>query len=296
MRIGFPKILLQYYKYGILCETFLKELKIDYIYSDCTNKKIVEDSLKVAQDEICIPVKLIYGHSLNLKGKCDKILVSRIISLKPNTITCPRLRILPELVSIQTEMEVLKLNINIQKYPLFFSFFTFGLKLRKNPISVVLAYYKAFKKYNKEIQELKEKRERFLKEEKIKIALIGHSYLIYDKFISLDILGRLKDVNVFVSEMADEVKELPATYWSEERELLNAAYYFIDKVDGIVLLTSFLCGTGSLINEFIFSRAKECKVPIMQLIVDENTTETMVDTRIQAFLNMIWRKKICRVQ
>jgi predicted nucleotide-binding protein (sugar kinase/HSP70/actin superfamily) len=296
MRIGLPKILLQYYKYGILCETFLKELKIDYIYSDCTNKKIVEDSLKVAQDEICIPVKLIYGHSLNLKGKCDKILVSRMISLKPNTITCPRLRILPELVSIQTEMEVLKLNINIQKYPLFFSFFTFGLKLRKNPISVVLAYYKAFKKYNKEIQELKEKRERFLKEEKIKIALIGHSYLIYDKFISLDILGRLKDVNVFVSEMADEVKELPATYWSEERELLNAAYYFIDKVDGILLLTSFLCGTGSLINEFIFSRAKECKVPIMQLIVDENTTETMVDTRIQAFLNMIWRKKICRVQ
>ena len=296
MRIGLPKILLQYYKYGILCETFLKELKIDYIYSDCTNKKIVEDSLKVAQDEICIPVKLIYGHSLNLKGKCDKILVSRMISLKPNTITCPRLRILPELVSIQTEMEVLKPNINIQKYPLFFSFFTFGLKLRKNPISVVLAYYKAFKKYNKEIQELKEKRERFLKEEKIKIALIGHPYLIYDKFISLDILERLKDVNVFVSEMADEVKELPATYWSEERELLNAAYYFIDKVDGILLLTSFLCGTGSLINEFIFSRAKECKVPIMQLIVDENTTETMVDTRIQAFLNMIWRKKICRVQ
>jgi predicted nucleotide-binding protein (sugar kinase/HSP70/actin superfamily) len=96
--------------------------------------------------------------------------------------------------------------------------------------------------------------------------------------------------------MADEVKELPATYWSEERELLNAAYYFIDKVDGILLLTSFLCGTGSLINEFIFSRAKECKVPIMQLIVDENTTETMIDTRIQAFLNMIWRKKICRVQ
>jgi len=296
MRIGLPKILLQYYKYSILCETFLKELKIDYIYSDCTNKKIVEDSLKVAQDEICIPVKLIYGHSLNLKGKCDKILVSRMISLKPNTITCPRLRILPELVSIQTEMEVLKPNINIQKYPLFFSFFTFGLKLRKNPISVVLAYYKAFKKYNKEIQELKEKRERFLKEEKIKIALIGHPYLIYDKFISLDILERLKDVNVFVSEMADEVKELPATYWSEERELLNAAYYFIDKVDGILLLTSFLCGTGSLINEFIFSRAKECKVPIMQLIVDENTTETMVDTRIQAFLNMIWRKKICRVQ
>lgn len=296
MRIGLPKILLQYYKYGILCETFLKELKIDYIYSDCTNKKIVEDSLKVAQDEICIPVKLIYGHSLNLKGKCDKILVSRMISLKSNTITCPRFRILPELVSIQTDMEVLKLNINIQKYPLFFSFFTFGLKLRKNPISVVLAYYKAFKKYNKEIQELKEKRERFLKEEKIKIALIGHPYLIYDKFISLDILERLKDFNVFVSEMADEVNELPATYWSEERELLNAAYYFVDKVDGIVLLTSFLCGTGSLINEFIFSRAKECKVPIMQLIVDENTTETMVDTRIEAFLNMIWRKKICRVQ
>lgn len=290
MKIGLPRILLQYHKFNVLFEIFLKELNVDYIYSDETNKKIMEDSLRIAEDEICIPCKLAHGHSLNLKDKCDKILIARIVSLKPRTFTCPKFMLLPELMSL-SNLDVMKININLRKYPFFLSFLFLGLKLDKNIIKIINAYNKAINSYKNHIKNLKEKRDALLKEDKLKIAVLGHPYLLYDKYLNLDILNkRLEDVNIFTLEMADEVENLPNVYWSEEREVLNSAYYFVNKVDGIILLTSFLCGTESLIQEFIFSKAKECKTPCLNLIIDENMSEIMLETRINAFLNMIKRK------
>ena len=289
-KIGFPKALLQYHKYNTLFKTFFEQLGIEVVYSDDTNKKIVEESLTIAEDEVCFGCKLIYGSSLNLKGKCDKVFIARLVSLTKDTFTCPRFMILPELVKLQTGLEVLNICINRRKYPLLPSFIALGLKLGKTPIRTIRAYNKALTKYNKEIKEIKQKRDKMLKEDKLKIALIGHPYLLYDKYINLNIFDRLKDTNIFTPKMADDVENIPDTYWSEEKELLNAAYYFMDNVDGIILLTSFLCGTGSLMNEFTISKAKECKVPLIQLILDENVTETMLDTRISAFINMIKRK------
>ena len=72
MTIGIPRSLF-YYRYSTLIKTFFNELDIDYIISDPSNKKTLEDGIKLAPSEACISLKLFLGHIKNLEDRCDYI-------------------------------------------------------------------------------------------------------------------------------------------------------------------------------------------------------------------------------
>ncbi|MBQ3641077.1 hypothetical protein II906_04015, partial [bacterium] len=82
-------------------------------------------------------------------------------------------------------------------------------------------------------------------------------------------------------------------YWANEYELSGAAAHYIQdkKIDGIITINAFGCGPDSLMVEKISRYARSRKKPILTLSIDEQTGEAGFVTRLEAFVDMLYRKK-----
>ena len=71
-----------------------------------------------------------------------------------------------------------------------------------------------------------------------------------------------------------------------------AGHYLKDpNIDGLLSLTAFGCGPDSLMIERITRYAKKYRKPLLNLTVDEHTGEAGFVTRLEAFTDMLFRKK-----
>jgi predicted nucleotide-binding protein (sugar kinase/HSP70/actin superfamily) len=134
------------------------------------------------------------------------------------------------------------------------------------------------------------------------IALIGHPYLLYDEYLNHRIIHRLEQAGnrVLTPEMLT-VEELESasvrlagtTYWTFGEEVVGAGEHYLQSaVDGIIGILTFGCGPDSLMMEMVRRRANKLKTtPFMSLVLEEHTAETGMITRLEAFLDMINRKK-----
>jgi predicted nucleotide-binding protein (sugar kinase/HSP70/actin superfamily) len=74
--------------------------------------------------------------------------------------------------------------------------------------------------------------------------------------------------------------------------VLASAIYYSKKreVDGIIYLTPFSCSSDSLVTEYMLEHKKD--KPFMTVTVDEHSGDAGLITRIEAFIDMIERKKL----
>ena len=83
-------------------------------------------------------------------------------------------------------------------------------------------------------------------------------------------------------------------FWSSGKDFIGSALYMMDnnKIDGILILTSFGCGIDSLSIDYIERlRKKTYKKPFMVITLDEHTGDANFNTRLEAFLDLIDRRK-----
>ena len=82
-------------------------------------------------------------------------------------------------------------------------------------------------------------------------------------------------------------------YWANEDEMTGTAGHYMkdNKIDGIVTVTAFGCGPDSLMIERITRKAKQFGKPLLNLTIDEQTGEAGFVTRLEAFVDMLFRKK-----
>jgi len=136
----------------------------------------------------------------------------------------------------------------------------------------------------------------------VKIGVIGYVYDIYDNFVSMNIIDKLKsmDVGIQTFEMVDEKvlsKQLrgmgKVLFWTFSNKIFEAGYSFFrdEEIDGIIQVTAFGCGPDSLIGKIMEFESNEYKKPFMTVRVDEHTGENHLQTRVEAFCDMIRRKK-----
>jgi predicted nucleotide-binding protein (sugar kinase/HSP70/actin superfamily) len=134
------------------------------------------------------------------------------------------------------------------------------------------------------------------------IALVGHPYLIYDEYINHRIIHRLeKDGNKVVTpEMVSslDLKEAVTAvaggaYWTYEDEVVGAGgYYLENEADGVIGIMAFGCGPDSLMMDMVRRySAKLGSTPFMSLTLEEHTAEAGVVTRLEAFTDMVYRRK-----
>lgn len=296
--IGIPNALL-FHKYKNLWNNFFKELGCKVIISNPSNKKILEEGCKYAQDEACLSLKLYLGHVKSLIGKVDYILVPRLVSIKPKEKLCTNFALLYDLVNNTFKTKIIHYNVDIDKgRNEMDSFINMGLELGKNKNEAKKAYLKA-EQIEKDILDKKIREQNIaLKSKKPKILLVSHSYNLYDNLIGPPIIEFLKENNVqpIFSDIYDNSKTnyesssiSNSIYWTYNKELMGAISHYKKYVDGIILITTFPCGPDSLSNEMITKKVKD--VPIISIIIDELNNSSGLITRLESFIDIINMKK-----
>ncbi|MEA4987306.1 MAG: acyl-CoA dehydratase activase-related protein [Anaerovorax sp.] len=295
MVIGLPKAML-YYRYKELWETFFKELGCEIITSEDTNRKILEDGIKYSIDESCLPSKIFMGHVYSLIGKCDYILIPRIVSYGYDNDVCVKFNAFYDIANNTFE------NVNIFDYSINVmegekeqkGFIKMGKKLGKSYFHCLIAYKKA-KMAQSLSDQLKSKLQaKVLESNQMKLLIVSHPYITYDRLIGYPITEYIKKLGglpiyadlINKKESLQRSKEISdSLYWIYNKELIGAIKLLEDKIDGIILLTAFPCGPDSLVNELIIRKSK--KLPTINIIVDELQGEAGLQTRIESFMDII---------
>ncbi len=317
MRVGIPGGLL-YYRYGRLWNSFLRALGAEVIESGETTRSILTSGVSKAENESCLPVKVFYGHVLALKDRVDALFVPRLVSVKRRTHTCPKMLGLPDMARAAAGEEVTVISPTIDfRSGLWHNYravYSMGRIFTSNPMRIIAAGIKAWREHRLYLERLTlgldhksalvgEVGSLLCEGRELRIGVIGHHYNVYDTFTTMSLLERLgaMGVDAVTADMVPEklrdgeLKRLPKDiYWSYEREVAGAilACSRHRLVDGIIFMISFPCGPDSIIRVLCEQENKAIgNVPMLTLIMDEHTGEGGFLTRIEAFVDMLQRKK-----
>jgi predicted nucleotide-binding protein (sugar kinase/HSP70/actin superfamily) len=295
MIVGIPKGLL-YWKYYVFIETLLKELEIQYTTSPDTNKDILDAGVKYCVDEACLPIKVFHGHIAYLKDKCDILLVPRVMQLSEREFICPKFCGLPEMIknSISNLPFIIEEPIYASTEKLLYDWVkVFAGQFTKDKRRIIRAFKKALeeqKAYENGINDTE-----FL----IKVGLLGHPYNIYDNFCNMNIIKKLHScgIGVITDEFIDTklINNSISTlfkkpFWTFARKSYGAASVLYENkgVDGLVYISSFACGIDSVVIELIKERIGE--FPLLIIKIDEHSGEGGIETRVEAFSDMLERR------
>lgn len=315
IHIGIPRALL-YYRYFPLWHTFFKKLGFEVIVSRPTHRELVEEGLRYADDDNCLPIKMAFGHALTLRGQVDFIFVPRLLSLDRRSCFCPRTAGLPEMLKYSLPDLPPLLDPYIDERhrgsSLLRAFTEMARSLERRPKEVKEALEEASRVFQGKKEKGdwadesfggRKKRDPLGGISEKKIALVGHPYCLYDPFFNFDLIERLKEwgISVFTQEMlgSEEIDSEIETlgkdiYWTFGRENLGAGLFYLrsHSLDGLIYLTCFSCGVDSMIEPLLSHRIKsEGNLLYLCLMIDEHTGAGGVITRLEAFLETIEKRK-----
>jgi len=89
------------------------------------------------------------------------------------------------------------------------------------------------------------------------------------------------------------VRLVGGAYWTYEEEVVGAGGHYLENgADGVIGIMAFGCGPDSLMMDMVRRQAVKLRTtPFMNLTIEEHTAEAGVVTRLEAFLDMIYRRK-----
>ena len=303
MRIGIPRAL-QYFQYFPLWTTFLRELGFETVVSPVTNKQILNWGIAHSVDGACLPLKTYLGHVQALvESGIQLIFVPQIISVARLEYLCPNSMGLPDIVNKQVPPSVTLVSpvINGKKgtKALVQSYLRFGLEFgsKREVQSALERAFQAQRRYDESLYI----EPNSVPLERLNILLIGQRYLVDDPFISIDIKKRLESagVNVFTAAQVSEKDIIKASsilpkrmFWTSGRNAVGALEHLWENLDGIVTLAAFACGADSLVGELIDRKARLGNLPNLMINLDEHTGEVGMITRLEAFLDLLERRRL----
>lgn len=321
MRVGIPRAL-SFYTFYPLWQPFFEELGAEVVVSPVSNKELLDSGVRETVNDACVPVKLLHGHVCALKDKVDILFLPRLVSLDGKNTLCPKFLGLPEMVrfSIAGLPEIIETRLDLKKgkFELYWFMYRVGKRFTANKFKILRAIWKArynFSSYRKLLLQGLTPDEAFKclrngkkfqpekKTSKMKLALLGYPYALYDNYISVGLLQKLKESGVLVvtpemvpgHAMKLMSKKLPKNlFWYYSNRVVWACLYFLqdNTIDGMIHVTAFGCGPDAMTNKLIELEAKETrKIPFMSVIIDEHTGEAGVTTRLEAFVDLLKRKK-----
>lgn len=318
-KIGIPRAL-AYYAYYPLWKTFFEGLGFEVVVSQSTTKGILDCGIKEAVTDACVPIKLFHGHVLDLKDRVDYLFIPRMVSVNKEAMVtfCPKFLGLPDMIkaSLSGLPPIIDVRVDLKKGrgALLNVCREIGRRLDKGFWPALLAYCKALKIHRRYLELLaegktpveslailegKNPKARDEGNTDLKFAILGFPYTVYDRFVNVDLLEKLRrlGVQVFTSEMIPprellrQARKLPKNlFWNFSNQVIRAALYYLDHkpVDGIIHITAFGCGPDAMADKIIELEARRRgKVPFLSITIDEHTGEAGLLTRLEAFVDML---------
>lgn len=294
--VGIPRSLFYYY-YKDLWEDFFNALNISYIVSPKTNNLIMNKGLKIGDSEMCLSLKNYLGHIDYLKDKCDYILVPRISNFKNDNQTCTNFWAAYDIIKNLFDIKILNYNIDLEKgQTLKKGLYKIGKTLNKKPFQIKRAYKYAITKEKKRLKKNHQINQNKLKLKKTKILLVGHPYNLYDELIGKDIIKYLikNNIEIIYSDKFNPKITGPLSkkiskdlYFKYSKDNLGAIIYCQNQINGLIFISSFPCAPDSLANELAM---RKIKIPYLNLVIDDSTSFTGIETRLESFLDMLGGK------
>ena len=322
-KIGVPRALSYYNNYPFYYG-FLSSLGFEIVLSDKTTTKLINDGASHVVSDTCLPIKVFVGHLINLLDKgVDTIFVPSLQSTDYKINNCSKIRGLPEIIRnvIDRPFKMIEptldktegLNIKDFCYETAHQLGIFDEGLIGKAIDAGWECYDRFIQMAKSgvsqkvaIESAIQNKQAIKKMELVKplsVVVMAHGYNLYDERLSMRLLDKLEKMGVkaFTSlditreQQLNSIKELgEIQYWANELDLTGTAAYYLlnNSVDGIIALSAFGCGPDSLMVDEIQYHANERNMPMIHLTIDEHTGEAGFVTRLEAFVDMLSRKKM----
>ncbi len=320
--IGMPRAISYYSNYPFYYG-FFTALGLEIVLSDKTTSKTINDGCKYVVSDTCLPVKVYVGHVINLLDKgCETIFIPSLQASAYKINNCSKIRGLPEIIRnvINRPINIIDPEIN-KTEGISFKDFCYDFAGRfditdkdfvESAIQKGWEVYNNFHKMAKSGLSFDEALKNAIEGKQVikpvevvrplSVAIMAHGYNLFDERISLNLIKKLEKMgvksytalNVSREDAGKSIEALgEIQYWANELELTGTAAYYMNnnKIDGIIALSAFGCGPDSLMVEEVQYHAKEKNIPMIHLNIDEHTGEAGFVTRIEAFVDMLIRKK-----
>lgn len=187
-----------------------------------------------------------------------------------------------------------------------------------------LPYWKAWQAFIKIILWIlkQEKKEQMLQDDsRVKIGLVGEIYSILEPAVNKNLIKKLEklgaSVHNFVNLSYFVSKKFHLMGWMNkgDREILKVAmrkshecfpkeigghgneaitftiYYGLKRFDGVLHILPFPCMPEATVSSVVDDVSHDYNIPVMRLIFDTHTAEAGLDTRLEAFVDVLKRKK-----
>jgi len=279
------------------------------VFSEPTNKRIIQSGLDAVVAEPCFPIIAAHGHVADLVDKqVDTVLIPNIVSVdagdpKNKSHLCPWNQTLPFVVRRAPALS------GLQNRPVFTPVVRFheGRNAAANQLanyfidfgfsrqSVKRAAFAGF-----EAQDQFELRMRQVGDEALArledagepgVILLGRPYNVYDAGMNLSVARKLRDqygCNCLPMDCLplDDVDIRSANknmYWALGKRILQAAKFTADKPHlHLIYITNFKCGPDSYIKHFV---KVSCGKPLLTLQFDGHSNDAGMMTRCEAYLD-----------
>lgn len=303
IKIGIPSGLLDF-DYKELWDAFFIELGAQVIHSEDTNRSIMDYGVSNCVAEACLPVKILHGHVVSLKSKVDYLLIPRYTSVSRRKYICPEVGGLPDLVrnSIPDLPEIIDVNINLYKSNKqgFQAAFKAGKYVSNDRHRIYRAYKRSLDLHEKNRSNHVQTVTKNEYNDKIKIALIGHSYILMDEYLNMGIVQKLKSMGACIVMPKDREISLlrekgsklsKRMFWDFGEIAIGFMRTMVEEqVDGVLFISSFGCGLDAFINYMVEEEVQEAGIPFCSINIDEHSGEAGLETRLEAFTDMIIRR------
>lgn len=309
-KVGIPYSMLTHEFYPFW-NAFFSELGLDFILSDKTNKKIINDGLQCSVAETCFPMKATLGHVKNLLEKGVDYLflpTTRDMPTKEKNIKgdrtgsypCPFIQGTWSIVKSAIDTGGVKilapvLNFSFKEYIKEKQLTALGKELGKDRRQVNRAIKEAYSAQEEFYSSIKKRGKEVLGSlgrDEVAIVIVGRSYNSCDRAISMDVPRKLRELGFKVIpidflpvDSVDISKEWPNLYWEFGDRIMSAARLINeDKRLYPVYITNFGCGPDSFILQYF---EREMDRPFLKLEVDEHSAGAGVITRCEAFIDSL---------
>lgn len=307
--IGIPMVLVMF-KFFTLANEFFKDLGYNVVMSHVSNEETIQLSQQYAQGETCYPIKLVYGHMMQLaQQKVDYIFLPNIHTIHhphahaAHSYACPYMQTAAKSIydslhlkdkGIELISPVFDLDLGVKEMAK--AMIGVGTRLGFSKPRCIKAMVKggiAVQKNMEDTEKLGADIMANLKPDEKVLVIITRNYGYADPVLNMGIPNILLSKGYKVMTLGylpgmslDVSGDYPNMYWPFGDHLLSGAK-LIAKHPNLyaVYLTNHGCGPDTLVNHMF--REEMGDKPYLQIEVDEQYSAVGIITRIEAFLNSI---------
>ncbi|MFQ5646085.1 MAG: acyl-CoA dehydratase activase [bacterium] len=311
--VGIPRSLF-FHEFYPFWQAFFGELGFRLIPSAKSNKTLINKGLEFITSETCFPIKVTYGHVLNLlERKVDYLFLPSIMNMSSGktrgtrNFNCPYVQTIPYLIRSGLDIEsygvkVLQPVIDSTRGKSRFekSLVKMGRELGVKPGRVLAAIVTAKESQRRFADAIQKRGKEIitdLRDNDQAVVVVSRPYNGCDDILNMALPKKLGNLGFIAIPMdflpldsSHEYSDWPNMYWRYGKRILRAADIINDNDRlNAIYITNFGCGPDSFISHFF--RKKMSGKPYLQLEVDEHSADAGAITRCEAFQDSLGNVK-----